>query len=362
MIRVLIAIALLFVARTAATQTLNITFDFSNARQTLRCVRPAQPEPGQIDRLLELSSTRGLMEKMKVDTGVMRKALMTAADTNRQTGAVGNMQYQYVRVKQQELTRFLALLEKKQDSLRRLLLQSLSAYFPGDHKANIRVCVLLGGYSSGFTLGDDSTFYLGLHQYKNDLSSVIETCRHELFHNVQRLWRNAYIVTEGLANKGDTGLAFVHYMLINLFQEGSAEYIADLRKVKSPGASVKDLLAHARVNESRESQVFYLISKLLVEVAEHPGDASQEELYNLLFDWNWNNPAYYAGYVMTRRLCREYGEQVLLKYLREDPAVFVMDYIRLASSATEPASPRFTPRFEELMKRLDNTIRALPAP
>jgi hypothetical protein len=130
-------------------------------------------------------------------------------------------------------------------------------------------------------------------------------------------------------DKQDHGLAYVHYMLINLFMEGSAEYVADLRKINNPNAlSIKELREHAQVNDNRSEEVFYLVSKLLTEVNEYPDKADQNNLYNILFDWNWNNPGYYTGYIMTKALCQEYGEGVLLKYLEQDPSFFVSDYIR----------------------------------
>ena len=289
----------------------------------------------------------------------MRKALMMAADTNRQNGAVGNMQYQFVRVKQQELTRFLALLETNRIAHPPVAWYNPFCLFPHWPAGQYSRSVLLGGYSSGFYPWRRQYFYLGLHQYKNDLSSVIETCRHELFHMCSVSGGTPYIVTEGLANKREIR-GWPLYTICSSTSSGRKRRIYS-RPAKGgiAGRFSKRAAGPRGPMNPANHRCFTSSSKLLVEVAEHPGDASQDDLYNLLFDWKLEQPRLLCRLCDDeKRLCREWRTGII-EIPPGGSGSFVMDYIRYREKGIT-SSHAFTLRFEELMKRLDNTIRALP--
>jgi len=341
----------------AFSQQLKLDFDLSNAEQTISYMR-SSPDRNKIDQLLKLPATKGLLRKIKMDSATAVKALLSVHDTALYTNDYQKFQYGFIKKWLTSQTAFIKLIKDKQDSIKKEVITALVKYIPPGKDLRITVCFLLGGNSSGFTLGDDSVFYIGTHQYRNDITGIIESCKHELFHNIQSLYRQHYAITDSLDKNNNPGLAYVHFMLVNLFLEGSAEYVADLRKVNNPDALfIKNLREHAEVNDSRSQQVFYLVSKLLVEVNDHPDKADQDHLYNILFDWNWNNPGYYTGYIMTRALCNAYGENALLKYLGADPSQFIYDYIQLTRQQKDKYPLRFTEDFEKVIESMVEKIK-----
>lgn len=341
-------------------QSFRLHFDFSNAEQTLGWIENPSANQSTLDKLLQLPSTRVLQRKARVDSAQMRHALLYMHDSTLVKPAENRLLYSYIISTVKEQRRFLNQIKDRQDSLRALLEPVMSAYLPGGKNLDVTVSFVMGGPSSGFTMGTDSIFYIGLHFYQSDLKGIIETCRHELFHNIQRSVRDHFAYSNELEENGKDGLALVHYMLSHLFQEGSAEYVADLRKVNDPDAPyIRNMLKQALVNDGRSEDVFYLISKMLTDAATNPGLSQQENLYSILFDWNWNNPAYYAGYIMSKALCAEYGEDALKSFLARDPSDFVYEYILLTKRFPGKYPFRFTDAFAKLVGELRDEVKKI---
>ncbi|MCR6721829.1 MAG: hypothetical protein NVV59_16425 [Chitinophagaceae bacterium] len=346
----------------AKCQSFQLNFDFSNAAQTLRWVTSPDADEIELKKLLELPSTKALQKKLRTDSVTMRQALLSVHDSSLYKPEYARFGYRLVAARANDLGRFLTEIKEREDSLRFEVEKALAHFVPKGTSLPVTVTLLLGGNSSGFTLGGDNIFYVGLQQYKNDFIGIRETCKHELFHNIQRLYRDHFSYSDQLDQHDKTGYAYLHFMLVHLFQEGSAEYVADLRKVTDPNALyVREARNQAAVNDYRSEEVFYLISKMLYEATKFPDQTKQGPLYSILFDWNWNNPGYYAGYVMVKALCAEYGDNRLMEYLQKDPSEFVYDYIQLTKKHPEKYPFAFTEEFETIVNELREELKKLPA-
>jgi hypothetical protein len=198
---------------------------------------------------------------------------------------------------------------------------------------------------------------VGVQHYKGDLFSIINTCKHELFHLIQDSHYN-FTATNKLLEKRNPGMAYVHALVSYLFYEGTAEFVADLHNYPREARHINELREHMDVNKSREEEVFYLISTSVVTIYEHPDDANFSNVYNILFSWNWNNPAYFAGYKMTGTLTKEYGLEYLKKALRRDPVRFALDYTEIAKRSGKNL-PLFTEEFTNVLHRLNKNIEEI---
>lgn len=336
-------LALLF-CNPAFGQNIKLNFNYENAERTLEYLEMDIPNETALDRLTALEGTLGLIQKNGLDKASLKQAI---------GGLDSGMQYDFISKNKDEIEAFILTIKEEEDLIRERILKTLNKYIPEDENViEMTVYVVLGGRSSGFSLGDPGKFYVGLQLYKYDLISFVETCKHELFHSLQFKSYDIEPVSERL-QQVNMGQAYAHAIFGYLLREGSAEYIADRRKVEKGNAPhVKELLAHARVNDYRTSDVFYLIERLTLDVYNNPDAINFSNTYNILFDWNWNNPGYYAGYKMTAVLTDTYGEDVLVRYLEKDPVYFVSDYIKLTESDPDGYDLKFSDEFREIVESL----------
>lgn len=349
---------LLIITSLTQAQNIKIIFDFSNATSTLNLIQKSSLTEEEFAEFLSLQGTKALLQKINSYPDTARTALTRAILNLPSTQQGQNFGYRRIKREKDSLQAFITTFEKQKSFIEEKLTKSLLPYLPKNKTMSITVYGTLGGYSSAYTLGDDSTFYLGLQFFKGDLNGVFELCKHELFHNIQTSLYNNKIIKQRLQVK-DKGLANAYEMLCYLFKEGTAEYVADLNKADHTSPYIKELWEHMRVNESRLGDAFYLFERILLDMSNNFDSISYNKTYNILFSWEWNNPAYYIGYVMTKSLVAENGESILKKYLAGDPTVFVLDYIKLTKSKDDQLDHRFSVLFEQLVRKINGEIETI---
>ena len=357
--RILLALCVVVVPLSRAIGgELAVAFDYANAQMTADYLKSGRVDDDAITRLLALDGTRGLLQKLGASEDQASANLRTLFDHN---GSPSSFQYRWIRKSIDRHREFLAELIDREDEIRQRCVGSLAPYV-GDQDLSVTVHFLLGGHSSGFTLGDDQHFYIALHHYQGDVASIINSCVHELFHNVQRAHYDMKPASDRLS-ESDLGLAYAHAFIAFIFQEGTASYVADLNQLDDANPHIRELKEHAAVNPYREQDIFYLISRLLLDVRTHPerlDAAGYESLYNILLGWNWNNPGYYAGYRMAQVVLENKGAEALQQYLRRDPVHFFADYIALSGSTGPAYTEDFAALIDELRQRIDEPAVATP--
>lgn len=338
-------------------QSLQIEFDYDNLDQTISILEKQEIDSDQLSNFLSLKGTKALYQKIGVDSLTTRMALRQAVEGINPDKDYSDFQYIPIRDHLEWMKKFRKEIRGNETVIRDSLVSGLSPYIPRGTTKKIKIHFILGGYSSGFTLGGTSDFFVGIQHYKGDLFSIINTCKHEVFHLIQNSLYD-FPEVNTLLEERNLGAAYVHALIYSLFQEGTAEFIADYNDYPQDAPHIQELKEHMDVNRFREQEVFYLISNLVVHAYEHPEQVDYASLYNILFSWNWNNPAYFAGYEITAALVEEHGPEYLKKALRRDPVYFVIDYLELENKPND-GLPYFTDEFSDILHSLHEDLDKL---
>jgi hypothetical protein len=323
---------------------LDLTFDYSNPDLTLSYL--ANKKSVNMDDLLANHGTQAILKKIHMDETEARKVLESAHSAS---PLKSHYQLSVLMKEQEQLRKLVATLKSNDSALRETVTSVLAKYVPSNRKLPVTVHYILGGYSSGFTFGDDAHLYIGLHHYQLDVSGIENTCLHEVFHNVQRANYDLNTITKELQSK-DLGLTYAYVLLAHMFMEGTADFVADFRKLEET-PSIKEQKDRAAVNNGRASDVFYLVSQLVVQARQKPESIDLNAHYSILMDWAWHNPGYFAGYKMTEALVNKSTREDALKhYLGKDPVHFFADYITL--SRNQNSNLQFSAEFEGVVNEL----------
>lgn len=336
----------------------NISFDFNldNAKETISILKSKNPTEAQLTAFLKLPGTQALIRKIKANDSLAYEAIKDASKGvfKKETS---NFQYRSISKDLDKWDRFIELVSSKQDSIKNDLKKSFAPYLDENKSYNFNVFLLMGGYSAGFAFEDNANaFYVVLHHYQYDLGAVAIVCKHELFHNVQALYYTPNKLTEKL-NKINKGYANVQTLLNYVFMEGSASYMEEYNPIDSKNMPYyKEMRDHIAVNEYRESSLNLLVNNIILDAFNKPETVDLENTYELLFDWNWNNPAYYVGEKMTKALLEFKGKKALKDYMKRDAVYFFADYIELSKKEKDKFPIQFTADFEKMVKAIKSKI------
>lgn len=342
--QVLIIITLI-ISFTAQSQV-NLHFDFSNADSTIAFLKMKNPNAKDVETFLHTSGVQAIIKKIKSNDSIARVTLTKIGRGEKLTGKERDFQYEKIRNDLPQMEKFIDSIKNNQQVIRDSV-EALAAYLPAGKQLNVTVCFLLGSYSSGFTFSKSDVFYIGTHQYQYDFKSIVNSCQHEIFHNVQNLYQQRGPVYEALEK--DLATLYVFYIANNFFTEGAAEYVADMDKTDPNAPNVKHLREHASVNNYRMADNFYLADRLILDTYVNPEKTDPGVIYSILFDWNWNNPGYAMGKYMMKCLEKEQGPGTVKKYLAANPLVFIKDYIAITKAKKENYPYGFSESFEKMI-------------
>jgi hypothetical protein len=327
---------------------LNVHFDFSNATTTIAFLKNNKPSAADIESMAASKGVKMIIKKIRSTDSIAKIALYKAATGVKANGKESDFQFDFIKAHLTEMENFVQQIKNNSKVITDSI-QTLAAYLPAGKTTDIEVCFLMGGFSAGFTMGDDNIFYVGTHQYKYDFTGIVNTCQHELFHNIQSLSYNRNKIMKKLEAANEQPALYAYYLFQNIFAEGSAEYIADIDKMDTASSYIKRQAEHASVNKYRVADNFFLIENIIMSAYRNPEKTDADAAYRILFDWNWNNPGYATGKLMCKALVNAYGAEVIKKYLKADPVIFIKDYIQLTktNSTTYPYS--FSADFEQMI-------------
>lgn len=348
---------LIIIGHYAYAQKIDFNFNFDNAQQTIQLLKKKEHSNEAITNFLQLKGTQGLIRKIKTNNTSASDAIVESAKGvfNEKTA---DFQYKMISEKLEEWDNFINLIIAHQDSIKASLRNTFAPYLNKNESYVFDVYFLMGGYSAGFTFGDSKIFYIGLHRYKFDLQGIISTCKHELFHNIQSLYYDAQKTTQKLKKSG-TGYANVQSLLNYLFKEGTANYIEDYNALKDKNTPfLKEIRNHFAVNDKRIAGLNLLVNSILLNAFEKPSSTDFDAAYELLFDWQWNNPAYYVGEKMTEALTEAKGKAILLSYLKKDAVYFFSDYIALSKTNKDKYPIQFSDEFAEMIHKIKTQIES----
>lgn len=351
---------LFLIANCSTAQTINLSIDFTNADETIRILRQQRnPNLGDLTVFKDLHATIAIARKVNLTTDTAISAIRKVLNGVALTEMEKRFQYEFIRENLDSLELFVKFIKLNQSVIINTLKTSFSAYIPDGKDLTVKIYMVLGGFSAGWTFSDPTAFYVGLRWFKNDFTSIIETCKHEIFHNVQSMWYDSRTVHKELEKKS-VNLAGAYYLINSLFKEGTASYIADLSKLDKSTPHIKELWDHMQVNISRTPQNFVLADKLLLSAfnSKEFNTSTLLNLYNIIFGWEWNNPGYYMGYQMCNELMLAYGKDRINYYLKMDPTYFLLDFIEL--SKNKKLNYQFSEELETAVRHIQQVIQTIP--
>lgn len=337
--------------RSAGKFSFTVKFDLENARSTIALLGSKHVSEKQLDGWLVSAGTRALISKLKSTPAIARSAMIKAIENKKADAEESKYQYAHIRQQLDSMQLFLDRLAMSADSITRAICEELRP-FRSSGNDTVILYGLMGGYSAGFAFTNNkSAFYMGLHFYKGDITGVAVSAKHELFHTIQSAEYQFEPVMENL-RQTDSAWEAPYYLLRHIFLEGSAEFVADNEPYLKASPYLRHEHEHSVVNTYRHEAVFYLIEHLLLDAFHQPSLMDFGQLYSILFDWNWNNPAYYAGKHMMAVLVKEYGAGYLQKSLARDALYFIRDYIQLAGSGRVNDAYSFSAEFKQLVETM----------
>lgn len=321
---------------TAPAQTIDVQFDYSNADATLDAF--SHPDKAFFDRLSALPATIAVIQKRAtrdstVNAVVYQQTLEQAiARTSMNSDP---FQWSFCIAQQQAVHKLLSELHKNEPLIRSRLIKAMSPQLSPASKLGVTVHYILGGVSAGWEAGS-SDFYIGLPFYKGDLEGVVWTMQHELFHNAQFV--GFHEQARDLARLKPRQQQ-VYRLMDELYREGTATYIGNIGSFSADTPFIQSMREPAMRNADRMTDNFILLETLIYRMA-HDSHSSFEEVRSLGFDWDWQNPLYYAGEYMTGVVARQQGN--IVPYLQKRPTAFVVAYIKDCTPAikcSHPVSP-----------------------
>ena len=355
--KILPFLLMLIIGKTGMSQ-LNVSFDFSNVEETISFFKKTSPTKEDIDQLIATPGLKAIIKKIRSNDSTAKIVLQKLSQGIKPTGKENDFQYVMIKEHLQELEDFANRIKATKQVILDSI-NSLSVYLPEGKKIPVKVSFLVGGYSAGFTLSDDNVFYIGMHQYQNDLTGIVNTCQHELFHNIQGLSYDRTAVMKKLQDAKEFPSLYVYYIGLNIFVEGTAEYMADIDKMDLSTPYMKRQAEHANVNKYRMRENFYLVEKILMDAYTNNEKIDADLSYNILFDWNWNNPGYQVGKLMAKALAKANGQMIMKKYLSSDPMIFIQDYIKLAKTNKADHPYNFSEEFEQMIDTVVSKLNAI---
>jgi hypothetical protein len=330
-----VAFLTLVIAACSWAQEITISFEYSNADATLDAI--SRTDDGNIERLMALSDTKAVIAKRAsrdptVTADTFRESLLEA-----RKGPIKNdpFQWQFSISQAQQVRTLLAALHEKEQTIRNRLEKALAPQLDPTLSLSVTVHYVIGGVSAGWEVGP-SDFYVGLPFYKGDIEGVVWTMQHELFHNAQYV--GFHDQSKDLARL-DARQQEIYRFFDELYREGTATYVANLASFAPDTPYIRDMRQPAGSNWDRMKDNFTLFDTICFRLAGDP-NSHFSNLRSLGFDWDWQNPMYYAGDYMSRILVGVHGS--LRGYLRQRPTVFVRDYITACTAANKCSYPLST--------------------
>jgi hypothetical protein len=354
--KLIVLISCLTAATIAGAQTIKIHFDYSNADATLQALTPGPEGAAAIERLLSLRDTEAVVAKRaKADPKV---TLETYKQTLLEARAHGTpnpdpFQWQFCIDQTPQVHTLLGNLHQHEPEIIGRVSRALARHLDRRDHLEVTVHFVIGGVSAGWESGS-TDFFVGLAFYKGDVEGVVWTMQHELFHNAQYM---GFHDQASELSRLDPDQQEVYRLLDELYREGTATYVANLGSFPPEAPYIREMRAPAVANWGRMRDNFVLLDTLVYRLA-HDRSAHFAELESLGFDWDWQNPLYYAGEAMTRTLMGKSGN--LSGYLRQSPVAFARDYTKACTPASQCAYP-LSPETVAVINAIDERLQRAPA-
>lgn len=345
-----------FLALSGATfgQKLDLKIDGSNAIKSFQYLSSGKKSGVEVGEILDLPGTIGMLnhdgqfDKQLNRENFIREITDTIALTNA-------FRFKQIR---KDLTGIQATISLMTDSIAIITNRIESNLLPFSNQlktGSIKVFFILGGNSDGYTT-DDSTFYLELQFFGDDIEGIINIVTHEVYHIIQqRNFEKINKISSSLSATDKTTLLIAQ----NIYLEGSATYVANPLTIPNPKKYALFQQEKLERNLDRIKESFYLFEALLMKASSKNADG--DLLYNIGYGGEWDSPLYFVGFAICNTMENKYDKYYIKKYLTESPISFLVDYISLYKKNSD-IKYRFSTETEIIIFKLQKTLTQMGYP
>ncbi|MCL7988473.1 hypothetical protein M8998_11030 [Sphingobacterium sp. lm-10] len=353
-IRYSIILFSLFFVGNARAQQISIDIDLESAQAIVNLLKQANetvPEE-ELTRVSQLYGNQQLIQKVKgysgADSTVFKSTLRQLLETG---DIVGDDPYEWKRVQGglSKIQNLINSISQDQQAFEDDISQRIQSYTPSSINLHARACLLVGGGSLGFTIGDSQTFNVALHPIGDDIEGLKVLMAHELYHNVQSEGYGQR--ARSLESKPSFNEKATYALLYQLYSEGVANFVGDFTKIENPGPFSQEQIDLYIKNEKRMRTSFYLLETVLYHAYHNP-KTSYGQLYNIGFTTEFEEVFYGVGYEMAKQLAAHDGPIALTELVVQDPIRFIHNYIQLYKENPEKNLVTFSEDTEELISKM----------
>lgn len=328
----------------AQAQSVKITFDASFAERLLGAVCSGEPVDEAYFRAAP--AVQGLIRvtsnaRPERNMDAFMAGLETAA--NCETPKKDYFRFGAVVQDKAGFAETVAFFKDHADEIAAFVSDGLAPHTPADldYSGNL-VLAIVGNPCGGFADGRD--FYLALsclrENYESELHAAKSVAAHETYHAIQHeFFHPAVHRFEDVKTKGDAFDMLFSYLL----QEGTAEYVADSRRIEGSGTLTDYLKGFAANGYAQLAFHMRLLDYAAEAIAAARG---QDDLIRRLKDavqlgFSGDNRQifYYVGAAMAARVDSAYGRAPYLCILRLPPEQFVRAFQAAAGGDAPPLGP-----------------------
>ncbi|WP_425390225.1 hypothetical protein [Ekhidna sp.] len=356
---ILIAFFTHTVVHNAVSQQINISFDLTNPEETIRLFKKAELNGADLERLLNLESTKALLKKMQTGDSLVVSSLLAAKAGQSANSNQARMQYEMIVEDLDQLERFVSDLKSNEKFYEKWLNDELGPYISKEQNIEVEIVGILGGHSTGYTFGDWDKFYISLHHMKGDPDFMLSIFKHELFHNIQSFRFDGRRIYDELKGQGESeyNADYVSYLLFEaLYLEGTATYL-DRWMDKKETAANEGFIDRGRRSAQRGKYIFYLFDRLIVDVQSKPSDTELNWIYNTFFTTKFDEAGYYMGMKITDYVLEKSGND-LTYYMDLNPITLMVDYLKYSADDGK-VFYQFSEEFRETVFRLYKQVKNL---
>ena len=329
-------------------QKLNLKIDGSNAIKSFQYLSSQEKSDNEVGYILNLPGTIGMLnhdgqfDKQLTSGNFIREIKDTMALTNAFRFKQIRKDLRNIQVTISLMTDSIAVITNRIESNLIPFCNQLGA-------KSIKVYFVLGGNSDGYST-DDSTFFLELQFFGDDIEGIINIVTHEIYHIIQQ--RNFDQVNK-ISSRLSAADKATFLIAQNIYLEGSATYVANPLTIANPKKYALFQQEKFERNLHKIKESFYLFDALLMKA--NSKNADRDLLYNIGFGGEWDSPLYFVGFVICRTIENKYGKYYIKKYLAESPIKLLLDYISLYKKNAD-IKYRFSTETEIMIFNLQKTL------
>ncbi|MGI8469977.1 MAG: DUF5700 domain-containing putative Zn-dependent protease [Pyrinomonadaceae bacterium] len=337
---VLLLVTLFIFCAPTFAQNIKVTIDFESAKAVVDALSKNKISDVELERIALLEGNQTLIKKAAARgaTDANTESFKSSLREIIETGKIkGDDIFNWSGTKQNltEIKMLMARIEREESGLLADVGRIIGDYTPPDLKAEVKARLLVGGYSLGFTIGDDTALNVALQKIGGDFEGLKYLLAHELYHSIQAVGeqqRKKSLTNSKIEPKQN--IVNTYILAANLWLEGTATFVGDFTKIKKPLAFSKEQQDEYEKNAARLRLNFALFEALIYR-ADTDETADGDQLYRIAFTTAFDETSYYVGYRMAQIIEKYDGKKGIASFIGKSPLEFSRRYIEIYKAHPE---------------------------